>query len=88
MAKKTNTKKTTKKLTIKTKKFKKKQKCYAKVQAYKTVNGVKHFGKWSKVNAMHRAKNEALEDLISKIPVYLSDLLTNDSVQRIRNGLN
>jgi superfamily II DNA helicase RecQ len=43
-------------------------------------------GKWSKVNAMHRAKNEALEDLISKIPVYLSDLLTNDSVQRIRNG--
>jgi len=43
------TKKTTKKTTIKTKKFKKKQKCYAKVQAYKTVNGVKHFGKWSKV---------------------------------------
>ena len=42
-------KKTTTKLTIKTKKFKKKQKCYAKVQAYKKVNGIKHFGKWSKV---------------------------------------
>ena len=41
--------KDTKKLTIKTKKFKKKQTCYAKVQAYAVVNGTKHFGKWSKV---------------------------------------
>lgn len=42
-------KKDTTKLTIKTKKFKKKQTCYAKVQAYAKVNGVKIFGKWSKV---------------------------------------
>ena len=42
-------KKTTKAISIKTKKFKKKQTCYAKVKAYKTVNGVKHFGKWSKL---------------------------------------
>ena len=43
------TKKTTKATSIKTKKFKKKQTCYAKVKAYKEVNGVKHFGKWSKL---------------------------------------
>ena len=42
-------KKTTKATSIKTKKFKKKQTCYAKVKAYKVVNGVKHFGKWSKL---------------------------------------
>lgn len=41
--------KDTTKTFIKTKKFKKKQTCYAKVQAYKVVNGEKHFGKWSKV---------------------------------------
>ena len=41
-------KKTTKKTYIKTKKFKKKQRCYAKVRAYKVVNNVKFYGKWSK----------------------------------------
>ncbi|MCR5430041.1 MAG: DUF4430 domain-containing protein [Eubacterium sp.] len=43
------TKKDTKKLTIKTKKFKKKQTCYARVKAYAVVNGAKVFGKWSKL---------------------------------------
>ena len=43
------TKKTTKATSIKTKKFKKKQTCYAKVRAYKEVNKVKHYGKWSKL---------------------------------------
>lgn len=43
------TKKTTKKTWIKTKKFKKKQTCYAKVRAYKVVNKVKYYGKWSKM---------------------------------------
>lgn len=42
------TKKTTTSTSIKTKKFKKKQTCYAKVQAYRVVNNEKHFGKWSK----------------------------------------
>ena len=41
--------KDTKKLTIKTKKFKKKQTCYAKVVAYLDVSGSKVFGNWSKV---------------------------------------
>ena len=40
-------KKTTKATSIKTKKFKKKQTCYARVRAYKTVNKVKYYGKWS-----------------------------------------
>lgn len=43
------TRKETTKTFIKTKKFKKKQTCYAKVQAYKVVNEEKHFGKWSAV---------------------------------------
>lgn len=43
------TKKTTKKTWIKTKKFKKKQTCYARVRAYKVVNNVKYYGKWSKM---------------------------------------
>ncbi len=40
---------TTKNTTIKTKKFKKKQTCYAKVRAYALVSGQKVYGKWSKV---------------------------------------
>lgn len=43
------TRKETTKTFIKTKKFKKKQTCYAKVQAYKVVGEEKHFGAWSKV---------------------------------------
>ena len=43
------TKKTTKKTWIKTKKFKKKQTCYARVRAYKVVDNVKYYGKWSKM---------------------------------------
>ena len=41
--------KTTKKNVLITKKFKKNQKCYVKVRAYKTVNKVRVYGKWSKV---------------------------------------
>ena len=39
--------KTTTKLTIVTKKFKKKQRCYVKVRAYVKVDGVRQFGRWS-----------------------------------------
>ena len=42
-------KKDTTKTSIKTKKFKKKQTCYAKVQSYVVKDKVKYFGKWSKV---------------------------------------
>ena len=41
------TKKTTKSTWIKTKKFKKKQTCYVKVQAYAKKDGVKYYSKWS-----------------------------------------
>ena len=35
-----------------TKPFKKKQKCYAKVRAYKLVNGIRIYGKWSKMKSV------------------------------------
>lgn len=41
--------KTTTKTSIVTKKLKKNQKCYVKVRAYIKVNGVRVYGKWSKV---------------------------------------
>lgn len=44
--------KTTKKNVLITKKFKKNQKCYVKVRAYKTVNKVRVYGKWSKVKSV------------------------------------
>ncbi|WP_448902291.1 hypothetical protein [Eubacterium sp.] len=44
--------KTTKKNILITKKFKKNQKCYVKVRAYKTVNKVRVYGKWSKVKSV------------------------------------
>lgn len=40
--------KTTKKTSLTTKKFKKKQRCYVQVRAYKKVKGIRHYGKWSK----------------------------------------
>lgn len=44
--------KSTKKNTLTTKKFKKNQKCYVTVRAYKKVNGIKYYGRWSKVKAV------------------------------------
>ena len=44
--------KTTKKNVLITKKFKKNQKCHVKVRAYKTVNKVRVYGKWSKVKSV------------------------------------
>lgn len=36
--------------------------------------------------AIFDAKKEALDGIISKIPIYLNDLLTDDSIQRIKKG--
>ena len=44
--------KSIKKNTLTTKKFKKNQKCYVTVRAYKKVNGIKYYGRWSKVKAV------------------------------------
>lgn len=44
--------KETKKVVLTTKAFKKKQRCYVKVRAYVSVNGIKVYGKWSKVKSV------------------------------------
>ena len=44
--------KSTRKSVLITKKFKKKQTCYVKVRAYKKVNGVKRYGKWSRIKSV------------------------------------
>ena len=44
--------KTTTKTTYTTKKLSKKVRCYVKVRAYRTINGKKSFGKWSKVKSV------------------------------------
>ncbi len=47
--------KLTKKTKYKTKKLKKKKKYYIRVQAYKVVDGVKKYGKWSSVKKIKLA---------------------------------
>jgi hypothetical protein len=44
------------KIYLTTKKLKKKQRCYAKVRAYKMVNGFRIYGKWSKVKSVKISK--------------------------------
>lgn len=48
--------KTTSKTYITTKKLKKKQVCYVKVRGYRVVNGVRIYGKWSKVKTVRIKK--------------------------------
>ncbi len=49
---------------------------------FKEKNGFLRPDMW----AIFDAKKEALDDLISKMPGYLDELLTDDSIQRIENG--